>query len=333
MINAYAATEPGGTLEPWEYDPGPLGTTEVEIEVEHCGICHSDISMLNNEWGMSTYPIVPGHEVVGKIGAIGSDVSHLEVGQKVGLGWHSAYCMTCHNCMSGDHNLCRTATATIGGHHGGFADKVRAAAASTIPLPEQLDISKAGPLFCGGITVYNPLKQYNVQPTDRVGVIGIGGLGHLALQFCNAWGCEVTAFTTSDSKRDEALQMGAHDTINSRDPIALKQAAGRFDLLLSTVNVNLDWPAYLGTLGTRGRLHFLGATLEPIEISVMQLMSSQSSISSSPVGSPAIIAEMLDFAVRHNIVPVTQHFRFSEVNEAVAHLLSGEARYRVVLSR
>ena len=228
MINAYAATEPGGTLEPWEYDPGPLGTTEVEIEVEHCGICHSDISMLNNEWGMSTYPIVPGHEVVGKIGAIGSDVSHLEVGQKVGLGWHSAYCMTCHNCMSGDHNLCRTATATIGGHHGGFADKVRAAAASTIPLPEQLDISKAGPLFCGGITVYNPLKQYNVQPTDRVGVIGIGGLGHLALQFCNAWGCEVTAFTTSDSKRDEALQMGAHDTINSRDPIALKQAAGRF---------------------------------------------------------------------------------------------------------
>jgi len=331
MIHAYAATEPDGKLNPLEYDPGPLGHDDVEIQVEHCGVCHSDLSMLSNEWGISTYPIVPGHEVVGKIAACGENVAHLQTGQRVGLGWHAGYCMTCHSCMQGDHNLCSTATFTIAGRHGGFADRVRARAASVIALPDSLDAASAGPLFCGGITVFNPLVQYDVQPTDRIAVIGIGGLGHMALQFCTAWGCEVTAFTSTAAKSEEAMAMGARDTIDSTDPAAIAAAAGRFDIILSTVNVKLDWPAFIGTLRKRGRLHFLGATLEHVELSVMQLMAGQHSVSSSPVGSPAVIADMLDFAARHNIRPQTEHFALEQVNTALDHLRGGKARYRVVL--
>jgi uncharacterized zinc-type alcohol dehydrogenase-like protein len=332
MIKAHAAMEPGAKLEPFEYDPGPLAPGDVEIEVEHCGICHSDLSMIKNEWGISQYPLVPGHEVIGTIGMVGQGVSHLRPGQRVGLGWHAGYCGTCSCCLSGDHNLCAGASPTIVARHGGFADKVRAGAASVIPLPERLDPTKAGPLFCGGITVFNPLDQFGISPTARVGVIGIGGLGHLALAFLNAWGCDVTAFTSSKAKREEALKLGAHRTLDSRDPGELEAAARSFDLLISTVNVKLDWNAYLGTLRPKGRLHLVGASLEPLDLSIFPMLLGQLSVSSSPVGSPATIGRMLAFAERHQILPVTQHFPFSEVNEAVEHLESGKAHYRVVLS-
>ncbi len=332
MIKAYAAHTPGGKLEPFEYDPGELAPTDVEIKVEHCGICHSDLSMLNNEWGMTTYPFVPGHEVVGTIGKLGSEVTNLSLGQRVGLGWHSSYCNTCPSCLSGDHNLCQTATGTIVGRHGGFADKVRASALSVIPLPDSIDASKAGPLFCGGITVFNPLIQFDISPTAKVAVIGIGGLGHMALAFLNSWGCEVTAFTSSEAKRQEALQLGAHHTLNSRDAAEIEAAAGRFDLILSTVNVGLDWNGYVNTLKAKGRLHFLGAALEPIQIGAFSLIAAQRQISGSPVGSPATIAKMIEFAALHHIEPVTEHFKFDQVNEALAHLESGKARYRIVLS-
>lgn len=332
MIKAYAVFEAGGELKPYEYEPGALGADHVEINVEHCGICHSDLSMIDNEWGLSSYPLVPGHEVVGTINAVGSAVKHLKVGQRVGLGWHSGYCMTCGTCMEGDHNLCSQAESTIIGRHGGFADKVRAQAASVVPLPDGLEPASAGPLFCGGITVFNPLVQFNLSPTARVGVIGIGGLGHMALQFLNAWGCEVTAFTSSESKRTEALELGAHHTLDSRDNAALAKAAGTFDLILSTVNVTLNWDAYLGTLKPKGRLHVVGAALEPLKVPAFSLIMAQRSVSGSPTGSPATLAKMLDFAARHGVEPITEHFDFKDINQAIAHVRSGEARYRVVLS-
>lgn len=333
MIKAYAALEAGGKLQPFEYDPGPLGPHEVEIDVESCGICHSDLSMIDNEWGRSKYPLVPGHEVVGTIAKVGAAVTRLKVGQRVGLGWHSGYCMSCPSCMAGDHNLCGSAQGSIIAHHGGFADKVRAEAPSVVPLPQQLDGQSAGPLFCGGITVFNPLVQFDIPPTAKAAVIGIGGLGHLALQFLKAWGCEVTAFTSSEAKKTEALALGAHHTLDSRDKKEIKAAAGSFDLILSTVNVKLDWNAYMATLKPRGRLHFVGATLEPLDLGVFSLIGGQRTVSGSPVGSPATIARMLEFAARHNIQPVTEIFRFDQVNEAIARLKSGQARYRIVLSR
>ncbi|MBU2223776.1 MAG: NAD(P)-dependent alcohol dehydrogenase, partial [Gammaproteobacteria bacterium] len=248
MIKAYAALAPQSELTLIEYDPGPLGRQDVEIDVDYCGICHSDLSMINNEWGMSSYPLVAGHEVVGRIAALGSDVSHLQLGQVVGLGWHSGYCQVCASCGNGDQNLCAEAQGTIVGRHGGFADKVRAHVSSVVALPEGMDAKTAGPLFCGGITVFNPLVQFDVKPTDKVAVIGIGGLGHIALQFLRAWGCEVTAFTSSDSKTAEAKTLGAHQCINSRNADDIALAAGRFDFILSTVNVKLDWNLYLSTL-------------------------------------------------------------------------------------
>lgn len=331
MINAFAAFEPQGQLKPFEYDPGPLKPDEVEIDVQYCGLCHSDLSVIDNEWGITQYPVVPGHEVVGTIAEIGAGVKNLTIGQTVGLGWHAGYCNVCIPCRSGDNNLCTTAQATIVGHHGGFADKVRAAANSVVPIPDGIDLESAGPLFCGGITVFNPLVQFDVQPTDKIAVIGIGGLGHMALQFLNGWGCEVTAFTSSEDKKKEALALGAHDTLNSRDPKEIEAAAGRFDMIISTVNVKLDWNLYLGTLKPRGRLHFVGATLEPLDINVFSLIMQQRSISGSPVGSPLTIARMLEFARLHQVKPVIEKFSFDNINKAIQRLRSGEAHYRIVL--
>ncbi|MCO7224954.1 NAD(P)-dependent alcohol dehydrogenase [Pleionea sp. CnH1-48] len=333
MINALAVQEPGGELTPYQYDPGPLQPDEVEIDVAYCGICHSDISVIDNSWGNSQYPLVPGHEVVGHIAQTGSQITHLKSGQAVGLGWHSGYCGHCDYCHTGEHNLCSDSQATIIGHHGGFADKVRAKAHSVVPIPDNIDLASAGPLFCGGITVYNPMVQFDIKPTDKVAVIGIGGLGHMALQFLNAWGCEVTAFTSSESKRQEAVKLGAHHTLNSRDTDELMAASGRFDYILSTVNVKLDWNLYLSTLSPKGRFHFVGATLEPLDISVFSLIGGQRSVSGSPVGSPAVMRQMLEFAGHHKLAPVVEEYTFDQANEAIAALRKGDARYRIVLKK
>ncbi len=331
-INAYAAREAGGLLEPFSYEVGDLSPDEVEIDVSYCGICHSDLSMINNEWGMTQYPLVAGHEVIGKVSATGSNVDNLEEGMTVGLGWHSGYCGHCHSCKTGDQNLCASAEGTIVARHGGFADKVRAKASSVVVIPEGVDLKSAGPLLCGGITVFNPLVQFDVKSTDKVAVIGIGGLGHIALQFLNAWGCEVTAFTSSESKTQEALELGAHKTLNSRDSEAIEAAAGSFDFIISTVNVKLDWNLYVNTLKPKGRLHFVGATLEPLDLGVFPLIMGQRSVSGSPVGSPATIERMLEFANLHDIKPQVEMYPMKKVNEALDHLKSGKARYRIVLS-
>lgn len=333
IVNAYAATEKNGELKPFEYELGPIGPQEVDISVEHCGICHTDLSMLENAWDMTTFPFVPGHEVTGTVAAVGEHVSHVAVGDRVGLGWHAGYCMTCEQCLDGHHNMCPNAASTIVGRHGGFADRVRAEGSSVFKLPVDVDGKKAGPLFCGGVTVFNPLVQFEICPTSHVGVVGIGGLGHMALQFARAWGCHVTAFTSSGSKQEEARKLGAHDTINSRDPQAIAASAGKFDLLLSTVNVKLDWNALLATLKPRGRLHVLGVQTEPLDLDMIPMLFGQYTVSSSPVGSPATINRMLEFCGRHDINAVTEHFPMSKVNEALAHLHEGKARYRIVLDR
>lgn len=187
-INAWAAKGPNEQLEPFSYDPGPLSADDVEIAVETCGLCHSDISVMNNEWGISIYPVIPGHEVIGKIVALGANAKGLKVGQRVGVGWGSASCMHCEQCLGGEGNLCAQNVPTIVGHHGGFADRVRAQWPWAVPIPDALKPADAGPLLCGGVTVFTPLKVFQVRPIDRVGVVGIGGLGHLALQFAKAWG-------------------------------------------------------------------------------------------------------------------------------------------------
>lgn len=330
-IHGWAAHSAKSPLQLFSYNPGALEPEQVEIAVEHCGICHSDLSILNNDWGISQYPAILGHEAVGRVVAIGEQVKNLRVGQRVGVGWNSGSCMHCHECMTGQHNLCLTALPTIVGHYGGFANKLRAHWAWTIALPDALDISSAGPLLCGGITVFAPFLNYDIKPTQRVGVVGIGGLGHLALKFAKAWGCEVTAFTSSDAKAEEAKNFGAHHIVSSRDPAAILNLANSLDLLLVTVNVSLDWSALLKTLKPNGRMHVVGAVLEPMPIPAFDLIMGQKSISGSPTGDPMAIATMLDFAARHTIAPQVEHFPMRQVNEALAHLAAGKARYRIVL--
>ncbi len=331
MITAYAAKEPGSKLEPFEYDPGALQEDQVEIDVDYCGICHSDLSMLDNEWGITQYPFVPGHEVIGRVAAIGPSVRTLNIGQVVGLGWFAGSCMMCEWCLSGNHNLCPKAEQTIVGRYGGFANKVRAREVWAIPLPGEVDATKAGPLFCGGITVFNPILQLGVKPTDHVGVIGIGGLGHLALQFLRAWGCEVTAFSSNPTKTEEALALGAHHVINSRDPEALGAIANSLDMILSTVSADLDWSVYLNALRPQGKLHFVGVAPTPVSTHVFPLIAGQKSISGTPLGSPATTAQMLHFSRRHQIEPLVEMFPFSQANEAMEHLRQGKPRYRIVL--
>ena len=311
-------------------DLGPLGAEDVEVAVEHCGLCHSDLSILNNEWGISQYPAILGHEVIGRVTATGPNAKGLKVGQRVGVGWNSASCMHCHQCMSGSHHLCPEVQATIVGHRGGFASHIRSHWAWAIPLPEKLNFPEAGPLLCGDVTVFAPLAMY-AKPTDRVGIIGIGGLGHMAVKFAATYGCDVTAFTSSESKFDEAKGFGANHVVCSKDSAAIKKLGARFDLLISTVNVKLDWDTMIGTLAPNGRLHDVGAVLEPIPIPAFSLIIGQRSVSGSPTGSPVVIERMLDFASRHNIAPQTEHFPMSKINEAFARLESGKARYRIVL--
>jgi alcohol/geraniol dehydrogenase (NADP+) len=331
-IHAYAATAPKSPLQPFEFDPGELGQDQVEIKVTHCGICHSDLSMLDNEWGMSQFPLIPGHEAVGTVLALGESVKSLKVGQRVGVGWTAYSCLSCRECLSGHHNLCATNQGTIVGRHGGFADRLRVQWTWARPIPDALDLSKTGPLLCGGVTVFTPFLAYDISPTARVGIIGIGGLGHMAIQFANKWGCEVHAFTTSDSKEPEARRLGAHVIHNTKRDGALKQIAGSLDLIISTINVPLDVPGLLETLSPLGRLHVVGAVLEPLAVPAFGLIMGQKTVSGSPVGSPTAIDRMLEFSARHAIAPVVETFPMSKVNDALEHLRAGKARYRIVLS-
>ena len=331
MIRAYATKDAKGKFEVIEYDPGALKADDVEIEVESCGLCHSDLSLVDDEWGVTQFPIVPGHEVIGRIVETGPAVTHLKTGDRVGVGWFSRSCLTCTPCMSGDHNMCPSVEQIAVGRPGGFGERVRVQASWANRLPDSLDPKKAGPLFCGGITVFNPLVQFGVRPTDKVGVIGIGGLGHLALQFLRAWGCEVTAFTSTGAKADEARRFGAHRVVDSRDKDALKAEAGRYDFILSTVAVPLEWGRYFAALAPRGRLHTVGAVSEPIEVQAFSLIGGQKSLSGSPLGSPATIRQMLDFCERHDIAPQIETMPMSRIDEAFQRLRDGKPRYRIVL--
>ena len=332
MIKAYAAMEAGKNLEVFDYEAEPLKEKEVQIKVESCGICHSDISAIDNSWGASKYPMVAGHEVIGEIIGVGSNVSLHKIGNRVGLGWHSGYCHDCEHCDAGDHNFCSSTNKTVFSQHGGFAEQVTADEVSVIPIPNGLNHEDAGPLLCGGITVFTPIVEFNINKDHKVGIIGIGGLGHLALKFYKALGCHVTAFTNSEDKNNLLKSLGTDEIVSSTDQSTIKSLGSQFDLIISTVNVKLDWNLYLSTIKPRGRLHFVGAVLAPIETSVFSLMSGRKSISGSPVGSPINIKKMLDFCSKHKISPMVEHFKFDQINDAIKKLRDNKVRFRAVLT-
>lgn len=328
-IKSYAAMAQGEALQAYEYDAGVLKNDEVEIKVHYCGICHSDLSMIDNEWGISQYPLVAGHEIIGEVVAKGDAVKGLELGQLVGVGWTAASCQHCDACIEGKQNLCENGVPTA--LRGGFADRVRAQWQWVIPMPKEVDASKAAPLLCGGITVFEPLLQHNINASHRVGVIGVGGLGHIALGLFKAWGCEVVAFSSNPSKYEEIYKMGADEILDSTKPEAFLSARKSFDLIVSTVNVPLDWGAYMQLLKPEGKLHVVGAVLEPLQIHAFSLIPGNNAVAGSTTGSPAQLRTMMNFANRKQVMPIVQEFRMSKINDAIQHLKDGKARYRIVL--
>lgn len=332
-IRSYAAFAAGQALEPYQYDAGELKAHEVEVSVEYCGICHSDLSMIDNEWGSSKYPLVAGHEIIGRISALGSEASNkgLKIGQRVGIGWTADNCQYCDSCLGGKQVLCQNGTTSTIDSKGGFADKVRASWQWIIAVPDNLNPEVAGPLLCGGITVFNPLLQHGIQGIHKVGVIGIGGLGHMAIKLIKAWGCEVVAFSSSPDKTQEILAMGADEVVNSRDKAALKALRGQFDLIINTINVSVDWMPYFAALAPEGKFHTVGAVLEPIAVPAFTLIGGAKSVTGSPTGSPVALRQLLKFAERTQVEPTVEIFSMSQINEAIQHVRDGKARYRVVL--
>jgi len=331
-IRGLASHAAGAQLLPYKYSVEELGPHEVEVKISHCGVCHSDIHLIDNDWGLSKYPFIPGHEIVGTVTGVGSEVVDRKLGERVGIGWQADSCGICEWCRQGDEHLCAKSQPTCVGRNGGYADAIRVNSRFAIPVPETLESENVAPLLCGGITVYSPLRNHGVRPSSRVGVIGIGGLGHLGVQFAKAFGAEVTAFSTSKEKESEALALGAHHFVNTRDTGALKKVAGSFDFMLSTVSADQDWQAYVHSLRPNGTFCLVGVGPSPITLQGFPLISGQKSIAGSSTGSPRDLYEMLDVAARHKVKAVIESFPMAKANDAVARVKKNQVRYRAVLA-
>jgi uncharacterized zinc-type alcohol dehydrogenase-like protein len=330
-VQCYATMGEKQPLEQFEYEAQELGDFDVQVSITHCGICYSDVHFIDNDAGFTTYPFVPGHEIVGNVSALGGKVTALKEGDRVGIGWQARSCRECEWCTRGEENLCpeilQSATWTP---YGGFASAIVVDSRFAFPLPDNLEPENVGPLMCGGITVYSPMRDHDIRPSMKVGVVGIGGLGHMALQFASAFGCKVTAFSSTPAKEEEARALGATNFINSSDTAQLQNAARSLDFILS-VGHDLDWNAYLSTLRPNGKLCIMGIPAKPINIEPLQLIFGQMSVCGSVIGGRSAIREMLEFAAQHDIKAMTEVMPMSEVNEAIAKLKDNNVRYRIVL--
>ena len=330
-FTSYAALKPKEKLQLWEYEPEPLKNDEIEVRVTHNGLCHTDIHMRDNDWGVSQFPLVAGHEVVGIVTEVGQDVTNLKQGDRVGLGWIRNSCRVCYHCLQGEENVCKQGfEGLIVGNHGGFANKVRSPADFAYKIPDALDSASAAPLLCAGITVYTPLRTYIKYPGMKVGIVGIGGLGHLAIKFARAMGAEVTVLSSSGDKEAEAKEFGAHHFYQWGSDAA-KDVTGSLDLLVSTSSAELDWDLAFSLLGNNGILCFLGIPVSSINVPLIPLIFGQKSVVGSVVGGRRFMQEMLDFAAINQIKPMIQTMPLSQVNEAMDLVLAGKARYRIVL--
>jgi len=318
-VKAWAARAAKSQLEPFEYEPGPLGEDEVEIAVSHCGICHSDVHLADGDWG-EVFPLVPGHEVIGTVVA-GSGIA---AGTRVGLGWQRGSCGRCEWCLGGEEQFCPEHAATCEHNYGGFADRVRAQARFVVPVPDALPSGSAAPLLCGGITVYTPLLRY-AGAGSRVAVIGIGGLGHLALQFARAMGCEVTAFSRRADKEADAHRFGAHAFSTGKPP---KKS---YDLVLNTAHAAPQLDAFMKALRPHGVLCQVGAAEEKLAVDAFALIGGDRSLAGSQIGSPGRIAEMLEFAAAHGVHAEVETVPMAEAGQALERTRRNLARYRMVL--
>ncbi|TMW61723.1 hypothetical protein Poli38472_010786 [Pythium oligandrum] len=340
-IKAYAATKPGLQVEPFEYQSRPLGPSDVEVAISHCGICASDLHTISTFWQGTTYPVVPGHEIVGKITAVGPDVTSFQVGDRVGVGAMVFACRdktTCKPCATDKDSHCSQAVYTYNSKYadgqsaqGGYAEYIRVLSDYAFKIPDTLPSDATAPLLCAGVTVYTPLKQY-VKPGQRVGVVGIGGLGHIALQFIRALGAQPVAYSHSPSKEEQARELGAVDFINLSKPEDIARARRSVDVLLVTADAKgQPYDAYLSTVAVGGTMVMVGAPSDDMKFSPFSLITGAVSVVGSLIGGIKDTKDMLELAAKANVRPVIQKLPMSEVNKGIKMVDEGRVRYRVVL--
>ncbi len=334
QIRAFAAHQQGADLQPYSFEVDAPKNHECVVKVLACGICHSDLHMVDNDWGGSRYPLVPGHEVIGEVVETGPQVSHLKVGDRVGIGWQSLSCLTCKDCLRGNENLCSVNNRSlIGNDYGGFADYVAVDSRFAFPIPQGIATEDAGPLLCAGVTVYAGLHYGGMTSGQEIGVIGVGGLGHLAVQFASRLGNRVTVFTTSEDKAQFAKELGAHQAIVVPAGEAVPAPDRPLNLIISTVPAALNWTDYLKHLDSDGTLVMVGVPPEPLNVPLTALLSKRRRIMASPIGGRALIMEMLSIAERFQIRPIVETFSFDQANEAFQRVRDNKVRYRAVLVR
>ena len=340
LTRAYAALTPGGSIEPWEYNTRELGENDILIDIEFAGICHSDIHQVREEWGKAIFPMVPGHEIVGSVSAVGSNVTNFAIGDLAGVGCYVNSCGECEYCLIGESHWClKSPTWTYNGFekdgvtptYGGYARNVVVDANHALHVPSNLDRSGAAPLLCAGITTYSPLRHWGAGPGKKVAVMGLGGLGHMAVKIAVAMGAHVTVLSHSDKKREDALGMGAHEFVATNVDGALKKLANTFDLIINTVSAEIDLLPYLDSLRMHGSLVVVGIPGAPYAINAGDLLSRQRSLSGSSIGSIKETQEMLNFCGEHNIVSDVEVIAASEIDAAYDRVVASDVRYRFVI--
>lgn len=336
----YAANAKASPLKPHVFERRELRPNDVCMEVLYCGICHSDMHMVNDDWGMAVFPMVPGHEIIGRVTAVGTDVKKYKVGDNVAVGCMVDSCMVCDQCRNGEEQLCREfATLTycscdrIDGSitQGGYSKHLVAREEFVLRVPDGLDLSKAAPLLCAGITTYSPLRTWQVGPGSRVGVVGLGGLGHMAVKLASAMGADVTVISRSASREAEAKRLGADHLLVSSDQDAMAQAANSFDLIIDTVPVKHDINPYTLLLDVDGTLCIVGQVGPTPEFDSTPLLFGRRRIAGSPIGGIAETQEMLNFCAKKNVLPDCEMISIQDVNDAYARLAKSDVKYRFVI--
>ena len=336
---AYAAPAAKAPLEPFAFERRDPGPNDVVIDIAYCGVCHSDIHFVDNDLGGSRFPLVPGHEIAGVVSAVGSDVTRFKAGDRVGVGCLVNSCKACRECAQGEEQFCENgAIATYASTdrdgtmtQGGYSTKVTVDADFVLRIPDALPLDAAAPLLCAGITMWSPLRTWNVGPGMKVGVVGMGGLGHMAVKLAAALGAEVTVISTSDGKKADALRMGASDFLVVRDPAAMKAARGRFDLILNSVSAPTELNSQLALLARDGTMVMLGLVTEQLPVSALSLLGKRKRLAGSMIGGIRQTQEMLDFCAEHGIAAEIETIAPSQINEAYARMAKSDVRYRFVI--
>jgi uncharacterized zinc-type alcohol dehydrogenase-like protein len=339
-VRAFGAPAPNAPLVPLTIERREPGATDIEIEILFCGVCHSDIHQVRDEWGKGTYPMVPGHEIVGRVARTGPGVTKFKAGDLAGVGCFVDSCLACDPCKRDLEQFCLGGAAfTYNGTemdrktptYGGYSQRVVVKERFAVKVPAGLDLAAAAPLLCAGITTYSPLRQWNCKPGDRVGVVGLGGLGHMAVKIAAAMGAEVTMLSTSRSKEADAKRLGAHAFELTSDKGTFKKLAGRFDLIIDTISVAHDLNAHLGMLRPTGALVIVGVPPEPSSVAAMSLIFGSKKLAGSMIGGIAETQEMLDFCAAKKVTADVEVIPAGKINEAYDRMLKSDVRYRFVI--